>query len=339
MSVLAASAVLLASAAQQSTVTEIGTLGGPTSHAIAINSRGEVVGNAQTASGAMHAFLWDNGRLTDLGTLGGPNSYAADISSNGEVVGSAQTASGALHAFSWDKGRMTDLGVLPGGGGHSQASGISKNRVVTGRAAPASGPERAVIWVDGRIIDLGTLPALNGLTSHAAAIDDDDFAIGSVVQASRRRGESGTTRAFLWVKGVLSDLGAVPGFAHVRAVEINLNKHVLLSVDRAGFLGGYSHTFLLDRGGLTDLGKLPGASYTRGYDVNDPGQVVGASGMAEHHGQPHAFLWDKGQLTDLNDTLPTGSGWELREARGINNSQRIVGTGLHNGQLRGFLLT
>lgn len=294
MSTLAAAAGLVSSAANY-TVTEIPTLGGASSHAIAINARGEVVGNAQTRSGAVHAFLWDKGQMTDLGTLGG--------------------------------------------GGTSRATGINKNGVVTGQAAPARGPERAVIWDNRRIIDLGTLITLAAVASHTAAIDDDDFAVGSAVQASRQRGESGATRAFLWVKGALMDLGSVPGFAHIRAVKINLNKHVLVSVERPGHLGGHNRTFLLDRGGLTDLGQLPGTTYTRGYDVNNSGQVVGASGMAEHHGFPHAFLWDDGVLTDLNDGLPAGSGWELREARGISNNKRIVGTGLLNGQARGFLLS
>jgi hypothetical protein len=61
--------------------------------------------------------------------------------------------------------------------------------------------------------------------------------------------------------------------------------------------------------------------------------------MAEHHGWPHAFLWDNGVVTDLNDALPAGSGWVHREARGISDNKHIVGTGLFDGQLRGFLPT
>jgi len=44
-------------------------------------------------------------------------------------------------------------------------------------------------------------------------------------------------------------------------------------------------------------------------------------------------------MKDLNKLIPTGSGWVLQQAFGINNAGQIVGTGTHNGQSRGFLLS
>ena len=44
-------------------------------------------------------------------------------------------------------------------------------------------------------------------------------------------------------------------------------------------------------------------------------------------------------MRDLNGLIPSGSGWVLTEARDINDSGRIVGTGWRNGEQRGFLLT
>src|SRR5437588_514051 len=59
-------------AAQGYTVTDLGTLGGSTSRAGAINQSGQVIGDAMLPGDAVtHAFLWENGVMRDLGTLGG----------------------------------------------------------------------------------------------------------------------------------------------------------------------------------------------------------------------------------------------------------------------------
>jgi probable HAF family extracellular repeat protein len=44
-------------------------------------------------------------------------------------------------------------------------------------------------------------------------------------------------------------------------------------------------------------------------------------------------------MKDLNKLIPTGSGWVLTEADGINASGQIIGMGTHSGQEHGYLLT
>ena len=57
------------------------------SRANAINAAGQVVGEAATADGATHAFLYTDGKMKDLGTLHGGNSRAYGINAAGQVVG------------------------------------------------------------------------------------------------------------------------------------------------------------------------------------------------------------------------------------------------------------
>ena len=76
------------------------------------------------------------------------------------------------------------------------------------------------------------------------------------------------------------------------------------------------------------------------YAINVFGQVVGYSNITGN-AETHAFFSDvTGSMLDLNDLIPAGSGWVLREARGINDLGQIAGTGTNPiGQTEAFLLT
>lgn len=78
----------------QYTIIDIGTLGGLSANALAINEGGQLAGSADTSSGGRHAYIWDAGDMTDLGTLqDDPVSEAWDISDAGHVVGISANAS------------------------------------------------------------------------------------------------------------------------------------------------------------------------------------------------------------------------------------------------------
>jgi len=112
----ALSAATLSAEAQLYHVTDLGTLGGNTSSAFTISEDGEIVGNADTAGGNAHAFLYSGGVMNDLGTLGGTTSSAVGLDGAGEAVGQSWvTGNTAFHAFSYIGGMMTDLGTLTGG--------------------------------------------------------------------------------------------------------------------------------------------------------------------------------------------------------------------------------
>jgi probable HAF family extracellular repeat protein len=94
------------------TVTDLGTLGGPTS--TGINALGQVTGfsDRSSISGDQHAFRTSpGGRISDLGadlgTLGGTFSRGFGINALGQVTGFSLTSGPASHAF-----RTTPTGGL-----------------------------------------------------------------------------------------------------------------------------------------------------------------------------------------------------------------------------------
>lgn len=90
---------------------DLGTLPGyASSTALAVNTRGDVVGWAQTADGtASRAFLWRNGVMTDLGGLpAASDSRAVDINDNGWIVGRSGNGD-KTRAVLWRGGVVIDL--------------------------------------------------------------------------------------------------------------------------------------------------------------------------------------------------------------------------------------
>lgn len=87
---------------------------------------------------------------------------------------------------------------------------------------------------------------------------------------------------------------------------------------------------------MIDLGAL-GYAYSVADGINKNGQVVGSAFNAT--GTDHAFLYSGGHMLDLTSLLPSGSGWTLQDAYGINSLGQIVGDGVVNGQEEAFLMT
>jgi probable HAF family extracellular repeat protein len=86
-------------------MTNLGTLGGDFSDALAINAGGQIVGDAYISGSdhVQHAFLYSDGAMTDLNNLIAPSSgwtltEAAAINDNEWIVGYESIGS-ETHAF------------------------------------------------------------------------------------------------------------------------------------------------------------------------------------------------------------------------------------------------
>jgi probable HAF family extracellular repeat protein len=100
---------------------------------------------------------------------------------------------------------------------------------------------------------------------------------------------------------------------------------------------GSGHAFISNGSTLIDLGTFAGAfSTTWGFGINNFGVVVGQSTFQSTY---HAFVYSGGKIKDLNKLIPSGSGWTLLSADGINDAGQIVGLGTLKGQEHAYMLT
>ncbi|HUT28342.1 MAG TPA: right-handed parallel beta-helix repeat-containing protein [Sedimentisphaerales bacterium] len=214
-----------------------------------------------------------------------------------------------------------------------------------------SGPQE----VDAREYQTTILGTLGGDRSRAYCIND----LGQIVGESTTA--EGHIHAFIWEKGVMTDLGVFA--AGPDGVEVSCAK----SINNLGKVVGHSsysssnvehpaRAFLWENGQMRDIGTLGGNSYATA--INNQGQIVGhCEGVgraflwhddvmmdigtleggrtyAYHindNGQVvgesyisngyNAFLWDDGQITNLGSIDSYGS-----VARGVNNRGDIVGS-------------
>ena len=160
---------------------------GVSASAYDVSNNGQVVGYAETITGAMRAFSWSAGQLRWLGTLGGRHSYAQAVNDSGVVVGSSTDRSGYLKAFAWNGG-FTGLGTF--GGTTSAAYDINSNADIVGYSTDAWGRSRAFLWRDGILLDLNTLigGAVGWTLEAAYGINDHGQIVGAGVRDGRSTG-------------------------------------------------------------------------------------------------------------------------------------------------------
>jgi probable HAF family extracellular repeat protein len=346
---------------------DLGTLGGASSWATALNGNGQVVGTSDTGAFDQygdpvdHAFVWDSTHgMRDLGTYNNDlNSFSSGINASGVVAGASSTAPvqktdkqgdvyyiSTDHAVTW--GANFSVNRL---GGDGVACGINDAGEVVGTSKG-----NAILWDGGKAINLGTLGG-SGPPSAAIGIN----AGGQVAGYAPISDSYQTQHAFLWspnstdgTNGKMKDLGTLdpsPGYPGVGAA-VNAIGEVAgwsASIDA----GGLQLAFLYSGGTMYELGTLTavGGDHTpsEAYGINDGGTVVGYAGSPNGplSASNRAWIWvptspdgtsSQSGLTDLNSLIPAGSGWVLNAAEAVNNVGQIVGAGTINGQLHAFLL-
>lgn len=208
-------------------MTPLPTLGGNNGEATFINDLGQVSGYAETsipdqqcpAPQLLHfeAVYWENGKAHRLPTFrGDPDGIALAINNSGLVVGASGTCTTfnpielynllPVHALLWENGKAINLGNL--GGKTGQAGGNIANNInnlgqVIGTSdLPGDTAYHAFLWNKATgMQDLGTLSG--DVDSQAVGINDRGVVVGGSIDAS------GNSRAFVWQRGVMTDLNTL----------------------------------------------------------------------------------------------------------------------------------
>ncbi len=328
-------------------ITDLGTLPGKDNSFVwqqSVNDRGEVAVYANNvpdpnAFFSDETFLWSNGTITPLpGLPGATSTICYSLNNRGQGVGYSRQEGGFQHALLWDKGVRIQLPELPGD--------TRSNTYTLNEAGQVCGFSRhpdpnlpfqirhATVWTKvGHTYQVTRLP---GLTSGDAY--DQAFSINNNGQVCGESGaQSGMEHAVLWDKNGIHDLGTLGGPTST-AVSINDKGQM------AGFADsslGLTLPFFYDNGVMQPLDIPAGDIFGLAQSINIQGQSVGFSVTDfSDLAAGHALLWDKhGVMTDLQTKIPADSGWQLVQACGINNRGQISGFGLHDGQIRAFLLT
>jgi probable HAF family extracellular repeat protein len=279
---------------------DLGTLGGATGLAVAVNQGGAVAGTAQNSSSIRRAFIRaSGGTMQDLGTLGGETAQAFDMNASGQVVGVSEDDGGLQdRAFVWQSGAGMQ-GLTASWGTPIRAFGINNAGQIVGTANRFDNGTHAFVTIGGAAVDIGTL---GGSLSFASDINES---------------------------------GEVAGYAYIATTPNNITQsnHAFYWKDANG--NGQS-----DAGEMQDLGTLGAGRQSFANDINDSAVVVGNSETVLNSFATHAFIWTgAGGMKDLNTVVPN-TGWTFQEARAVNNRGQIVGIGLNpQGKTHAFLLT
>jgi probable HAF family extracellular repeat protein len=224
--------------------------------AYGINDLGDIVGNANTVSGAQpRGFLWRNGSFTQLV---GVASAAVDINNSGLIAGT----NGGIAAV-WRNGVIETLPALAGGTVYNHVTDLNNNGDVVGYGQSPSGVhmDTPILWRGGTAIDLGRWPG--GTESRAYGMNDNGQIVGEGNLV-----DGGPGHALMWtVSAPSTNTAPVVNLAATSATTINRGGSVTFVGNFSDLdAGPWTYTFDWGNGTTSGTAASPGSiAATRTY--------------------------------------------------------------------------
>lgn len=185
---------------QQGTTKELGTLGGKSSTAVAINDLGQVIGNSTTAGEARSlGYVYAQGTMTAIAADGFQNSFASAINNAGLITGAVMGESPMnRQAYTYQNGVMT---LIPVGGVFSEGVALSSDGRVVGNVQLQNGNSELFVYANGQVTLIGGLPPTKPgmlVMSEAQGINAKGQVVGHTL--------TDDYHAFIYEDGVVTDL-------------------------------------------------------------------------------------------------------------------------------------
>jgi probable HAF family extracellular repeat protein len=310
------------SLAQTYNVTDLGTLSGNrVSKAYALNNAGVAAGTSSNPTAAI-AVMFSGGQATSISTLQASVSVATAINGSNEIVGWNFFYSNPNfnpQAFLYSGGSMKNINspsLFPSG---TEAWGINSFGAVVGTGYFTASNFHAFLYSGGQMKDIGPPGAEQ---ASAVAINTAGQIVGGYSLTSGKAGE------FLYSNGQMTTLPVPTGSSGVSAFAISDNGVIVGAVYLSS--GAPAHAARFSNGAWTDLGAIPGAASSTAKAINIAGQIVGTAIFAQtqYHppkpGKHVPFISTTSGLVDLNTLIPSGTGFILTDAVGINDSGQIL---------------
>lgn len=342
LALVALAAPVLAQAAPQYVITDLGVVGsGNTySQAFGISTNGRAIVGRSIGQGTTEwpAFVWqaDTGTVAQAALKDRAYAWGYGVNNAGVAVGlAALTESGGSPVpVLWSGGTVTKL-AMPSGQTAGRAFDINNNGIAVGSVGGGAS-EVAVVYntSTGTTTYIQAVSSAGSYMQTATSINDAGIITGNGVDSAGRN----VAVSYNMSTGILSEV-PLPVYTG------GFNSSLASALSDNGWIGGSSgnrsQAFLWSQATGTINVPLPAISSNGGINgVNNMGWAVGSSGGV--YSNPFLYADDTTYL--ISDIITNEAGWNFdtttsASALGISNNGIIVGTAQINGIEHAYMLT